>query len=98
MGAICVADPILRNCQIQTPLTSLHCRFEAIRGRVVKEKDCGGKTEASAVWSHPHTANVTLDWLKRSFQDRIISRRTGIEWAIRTRRTLTPPNFVDGVT
>ena len=29
----------------------------------------------------PHTANVTLDWVKRTFQDRIISRRTAIEWA-----------------
>ena len=29
----------------------------------------------------PHTVNVTLGWLKRSFHDRIISRRTEIEWA-----------------
>ena len=29
----------------------------------------------------PHTANCTLQWLRSKFQDRIISRRTTVEWA-----------------
>ena len=29
----------------------------------------------------PHTANVTLEWLGNVFADRLISRRTEIEWA-----------------
>ena len=40
----------------------------------------------------PHTANCTLQWLRSKFQDRIISRRTTVEWAPHS-PDLNPCNF-----
>ena len=45
----------------------------------------------------PHTSNLSLDWLQRNFQKRVISRKTQFEWAPHS-PDLSPPDFFCGVT
>ena len=40
----------------------------------------------------PHTSNLSLDWLQRNFQKRVISRKTQFEWAPHS-PDLSPPDF-----
>ena len=40
----------------------------------------------------PHTSNASLDWLRKKFGDRLISRRCAIEWAPHS-PDLNPPDF-----
>ncbi|KAI6661982.1 hypothetical protein LOD99_9652 [Oopsacas minuta] len=40
----------------------------------------------------PHTANVSIEWLKQHFKKRIVSRRCQIEWAPYS-PDLNPPDF-----
>ena len=40
----------------------------------------------------PHTANKTLAWLRQRFEERLISRRCNVEWALHS-PDLNPPDF-----
>ena len=40
----------------------------------------------------PHTANITMDWLKDHFGERLISRRANTEWSPHS-PDLNPPDF-----
>ena len=41
----------------------------------------------------PHTSNVSLAWLRKRFDDKLISRRCDVEWAAHSPE-LNPPRFL----